>query len=553
MIEIDFSLLWQFFYEVGSQGPLMAVWIVFYKYYGWIPFIIFLIKGPIWHEYIEHIQAHWYHTQKFILLAIDVPRNNETSVQAMEEFFVHMLGAHGTLTKWEQYIEGKFQLSMSLELVSIEGNIQYLIRCPVGWRDLVESGIYAQFPDAEITEVEDYTKAVPQVWPNETHDLWGVEYSLDGGNWYPIKTYRLFEDPLTQTYIDPMAALLESMSRAGPGEQMWLQIYITPMGVDWSKDAAHEVEKIKGKYKPHPSMIQQMLGAAGAEAGFVLGEVGKLVGVGAAGAEHAEEKAINPLLTMTPGERDRLRALEEKISKLAFGVKMRYLYVARKENMNKSRGVNPIIGAIKQWNRIGINGFKPELKKTGTRANYLFVEQRLAYKKKISFKGYVKRSAQIGLSKFKLNVEELASLWHFPTMFVRTPTVSMAKIKKTEAPVSLPFEVQKAGAEEKKAKAPTPPAGELAPLTVDLDDDSFERTFAKDKKLFEQTSAARKERLAEEVKRSPRPQPAVMPAQPVTQPIIEESAVLPEDEDRTPPPATPSSTAPMRAPDNLPF
>lgn len=541
MIEIDLMPFWQFVYMAGRNGPLWAAWTLFFQYYGWVLFVYFLIRYPIFSEYMDHIQGKWASKQKYTILAIDVPRNNETSVQAMEEFFIHLLGAHGSTTKYEQYVEGKFQLSFSLEIVSLEGNIQYLIRTPSKYRDLVESGIYAQFPDAEITEVEDYTAAVPQVWPNDTHDLWGTEFTLDNGNWYPIKTYRKFEDPLTKAYIDPLAALLESMSKIGPGEQMWLQLIITPQGADWAKDAEVELQKAKGKYKPKPSLAQEIMGTVGSEAAFVFNEVGQIVGLGTGGEEAKEEKAVNPLLLMTPGEREKLKSMEEKISKLAFACKMRYIYLSSKENMNKDHGVNPIIGAIKQWGVLGINGFKPALKQTGTRANYVFVEQRLKTRKTYIFNGYKKRSGQIGIKKFFLNVEELASFWHFPTIFVKTPTVSTTKLKKTEAPVSLPFEAIPTKKEEKKKKS-APPTPELPPIDIDLDDDSFEMKFAKNKSQFQRSNTERKERLTQPTRMEPSP---VIPEQ-----STEVDAHFPGDDE---PPTTPANTGSMRAPDNLPF
>ncbi len=78
-------------------------------------------------------------------------------------------------------------------------------------RDLVESAIYAQYPEAMITEVDDYVSGIPDDYPNETHDVWGTEWTLVTNQYYPIRTYKDFEDSSAEDiFKDPMAALLES-------------------------------------------------------------------------------------------------------------------------------------------------------------------------------------------------------------------------------------------------------------------------------------------------------------------------------------------------------
>ena len=94
----------------------------------------------------------------------------------------------------EKYYKGHYQRWFSFEIVSIDGYIQFIIRTEKKFRDLVESAIYAQYPEAEITEVDDYTKGFPDTFPNDTHDLWGTEWTLVEDNEYPIRTYQDFED-----------------------------------------------------------------------------------------------------------------------------------------------------------------------------------------------------------------------------------------------------------------------------------------------------------------------------------------------------------------------
>ncbi|GAI18321.1 unnamed protein product, partial [marine sediment metagenome] len=68
-----------------------------------------------------------------------------------------------------------------------------LIRIPEKNRDSAESAIYSQYPEAEISIADDYTKYIPQDIPNKDWDLWGSDYKLLKENPYPIKTYLKFE------------------------------------------------------------------------------------------------------------------------------------------------------------------------------------------------------------------------------------------------------------------------------------------------------------------------------------------------------------------------
>ena len=66
----------------------------------------------------------------------------------------------------------------SLEIASIEGNIYFFIRCEPKNKETIENLIYAQFPQAEVTEVDDYTKYVPSYKGGNGWEFQGAEYVL---------------------------------------------------------------------------------------------------------------------------------------------------------------------------------------------------------------------------------------------------------------------------------------------------------------------------------------------------------------------------------------
>ncbi|HPW44485.1 MAG TPA: hypothetical protein PLX67_02115, partial [bacterium] len=92
-------------------------------YYGWmIPAVIFLYgAGCVWLAWRRRL---FFSKQKFVLLAIDVPRANEQTPKALENMLCYLAGAHSTFNLIETYWEGKFQLGFSFEIVGIDGYIQ---------------------------------------------------------------------------------------------------------------------------------------------------------------------------------------------------------------------------------------------------------------------------------------------------------------------------------------------------------------------------------------------------------------------------------------------
>jgi len=403
---------------------------------GWIPIAITFLWG-FWQIWIEYIRDKWGDTQKFIFLAIDIPRNNEQSPRAVENLFSYLAGAHGTLNLIDKYWDGKFQLSFSLEIVSIGGYTQFVIRTPEQFRDLVESAIYSQYPDAEITEVEDYTTEIPSVYPNDEYDVWGAEFIQANNPAYPIRTYEDFEHifgPPEKNFRDPMASLMDLCSSLHEGEQLWYQIIVRPIGFDWITIGEKEISKIIGeKVKSKENIFEKMLN------GF-FGLLGDATGIFIMPqAAAVEEKQSFNMLGLKPVQKKQIEAIQDKVSKLGFQVKIRMVYVAKKEVMNKQKVVNGFVGFIKQYAYNDLNNIKPDMDHTATSTSYLFKEYRLNQRKRAIVRKYKARST-LGWAIKEFNTEELASIWHFPIeSVVRAPLIQKAPGRKAEPPMSLPM------------------------------------------------------------------------------------------------------------------
>ncbi len=451
----------EFFLRLANDRLFLAH---FLQNWGWAFFVWpFIWMGHMIFVYyrIAENRSKW----EWMLLAIDVPKDNEQGPRAVENIFAQLAGAHASQDIEEIHFGGETQKWFSFEIVSIEGYVQFLIWTEKAYRNLIEATIYAQYPDAEITEVEDYTTSVPDTFPNDEWDVWGADFKLVKQQHYPIRSHIEYEDSMSKVYHDPMTALIETMSRMGPGEQLWMQILIKPIGIKW-KEAGYElVGKLAGKPKKE---VMSMMGKAGKIPGQIWDGI-MTHGFGGAGFEAAEKEREMPsmLLHLTPGEKVVIEGIERKLSKIGFSCKIRILYVGKKGYFKKSNAVQAIVGSIKQFNTENMNAIIPDMSKTAVTAHYVFKDQRKNWRKNRIMAWYKKRSHWAGTAEFVLNTEELATIWHFPVTSegrAGAPMLSQTKAKKSEAPSYLPTENENPF----KASGVAPPAAGKGEAPVDL-------------------------------------------------------------------------------------
>lgn len=431
-----FSVFWYILQHGGFIALYPVLVYMLYKY--WMYYI--------WMNYLGKLD--------YCLLAIDVPKDNEQSMKAVEQIFASLSGPHQVFSFLETYWDGELQPKYSLEIASVGGYVQYFIHCESRFRDIVEASIYAQYPDAEVTEVEDYTQGLPTRYPNDDYVLWGVECIKTADDVYPIRTYKMFEHSLDSTFADPLAATLELMSALRPGENLFFQYVITPVDHHWPKRAEKIVAKIVGaKIKAKKGVVDVLTDTPLAALEFThdifFSDRGE-------NSKKDDDGPPNLMLYLTPGEQAILTAVQEKITKIAYHTKFRFMYVAKEEVSRRKPIIGGVFGAVKQYNTLDMNGFKPG-KHTVTRAEYMFSRQRKNWRKTKLMRNYIARENDAGEPGVILNIEELASLWHFPTIGVKAPGVAAIEAKKSAAPMGLPLEAVKKEEVEEVILAPQQP------------------------------------------------------------------------------------------------
>ena len=128
--------------------------------------------------WLHYVQANFISGIEWVLLEIVPPRDVLRSPKAMELFLTNALYHFSRKSGIESYWQGAVWFWFSLEIASIEGQVHFYIHAPSRVKGLIETQMYAQFPQAQIKEVEDYTLAVDEISPESSWMGWGCEFKL---------------------------------------------------------------------------------------------------------------------------------------------------------------------------------------------------------------------------------------------------------------------------------------------------------------------------------------------------------------------------------------
>ncbi|MFA4845474.1 MAG: hypothetical protein WC654_02865 [Patescibacteria group bacterium] len=418
--------------------PIDAILFDLLIWFGWIPVALTLAWGftEVWLEYRRGLYSAGL---KFTYLAIDVPSMTEQTPKAMENFFANLYGTKSTLTWKEKWINGRLHPVFSFEIVSTEGYIQFVVRTQTRFRDVVEAGIYAHYPDAQISEIEDYTLNFPIDYPNNEYEMWGAEMTLDRDSMYPIRTYVNFEDRLSQEIKDPLGNTLEQLATMRPGEHFWVQILCQPSDNNWMKKGIKYVNTMYGvEEKKKKGLIE----SAGETLLTIPSELLKealdvdLTGILVPGAEVKEADQWKAF-KISPIQKEEAEGILTKAGKVGLGVKIRVVYIAKKNAFVKVERTGIVKGIWSQYTHLNLNKFTmwiPQVPKD----DYFWMRWVYTKKQHTLMKGFKKRSWGIGATPVFLNSEELATLWHFPAVYIRAPLVKKSESKRGEPPVGLP-------------------------------------------------------------------------------------------------------------------
>lgn len=471
------SILFLDFYRVfirnEAQIPSVTVgvdltgaffWTQLLKNWWWVifSFVAFLLARFFYFWWVRW-EIFYKRAFKWIVLEIIPPAEVLKPFSAMENVFSMLFGVYDSPNWRERWCVGALPLGaggwFSFEIASFGGEIHFYLRLPQGFKTSAEAAIYSQYPEIEIREVEDPIEKFPKNIPNEKWDLFCLEYVLVNPDYYPIKTYTMFFEReseekrvLEEKRIDPMDALLEQLSKLLPGDNLIIQITCNPITSEfpWKEEAKREINKIAGRPVPPPSKpyLQQL--------------IEKILLIKPSSSS-SSSSLIAPELRMTPGEKEVVTAIENKIKKTAFETWIRMVYLCKKDlpyNYGSARLFSGYITSQFAFPKLNTFYF---FGATRTRIHYWFKDRRLYLRKRQRWREAIERVPSFfpwnltgeppPLIKFLtlfgyrippgrrsisiLNVEELATIFHFPAK-IKIPSIARVEAKKVGPPPQLP-------------------------------------------------------------------------------------------------------------------
>jgi hypothetical protein len=393
----------------------------------WAPYILYHFTFIQW---VRARRAQYLASQETVLLELRMPRDTKKTPLSMELVFSNLHITSGESNSYAKYWQGKARTWFSLELVSVGGRVRFYLWTRAGFRRGVEAAFYAQYPDIEIIEAEDYSLLYDPA-NDSSNDMIGEEYALTKPDPYPIKTYVDFKldqaGAKPEEITDPMAQMLELLGSVGPNEQLWLQIIFRATkgekyehkGSDynWKNEGKELVEELREKTAKKGSYLDPVTGKTVETIGFP-----------------------NP----TKGEQDAMTAIERNIGKQGFDVGIRAIYSAPKEHYHGAT-VPFLFGTmLKPFSNDNFNGFKPAGKFDFSFNDYPWEDPEGHHRQHLhhDIVEYYRRRAYfhdpyVGPWMILSN-EELATIFHVPSAAIETPSVPRIQSTTSGAPANLP-------------------------------------------------------------------------------------------------------------------
>ena len=397
--------------DIPLQDPIVMLGLAIIGIVAFLIILLFIIRGILKRK--AHLKGGAFEK---ITLLVTVPKISpeergagEETLQGIQEdigvseIFFSAIGGMKAQKGFQSWLMGR-EDEISFEIVAQDGLIHFYVAVPRYLREYIEQQLHAQYPDAQVVEVEDYNIFKPR------GIILGSYLIFSRENFYPIKTY-------TKLQTEPLNALTNALSRVEEGDGAAIQYVVRSARPGWRKKGIAIAKQLQqGK---RMSEIQG----------------GALKGIGKSVAESVKTSPKTPQASqpadtfrLSAMEEEMIRGLEEKASKAGLSANIRVM-VSASDVPKAQMYLNNILNAFSQYNiyQYG-NSFKKYIPSTRKRLIRDFIYRGFNDKKKII-----------------INTEEMSSLFHVPGPWIETPNIRWMEARKAAPPVNLPKEGTKLG------------------------------------------------------------------------------------------------------------
>lgn len=321
---------------------------------------------------------------------------------------------------------------ISLEIGMAEGLVGFYIVTTQNASPLVESQLYGQYPDADIDEVREDPFALR---PHE--GVLSLDLTLSAPEIFPIKRHPQFDDLLSRANMDPLSGMTSALARYPlPGMRGHVQIILRPLGGSFRRRALRflpllqrGLPSISPRYAAFFTRVQLSRGwrrifllplsilLGGFRAWPILNKIPSMTAGGTVRSGFEDEGGDHlPSSARSHDREDPVAGARDKVNRLLFlgNVRVNVIHGSGQER-EAIRKALEIAGTFQQFTLPQSNGFT--VQRPSAAAGILRDARARAY---------------------VLSAEEIATLWHVPTILVQTPNLNRVLSKKLEPPVNLP-------------------------------------------------------------------------------------------------------------------
>jgi len=315
---------------------------------------------------------------------------------ALAETWFSTLGGLRAQRGFKHWLYGRTD-HFSLEMIFHQGLISFYVSCPRYLRDYMEQQILAQYPEASLSEVEDYNIFSP------TGVVVSGYLKFNKSFIFPLKTYQSLNN-------DPLNSIAASLGKVNYHDGVAIQIVARSAKKEWHRKGSKvAMEMHKGK---------SLSEAQGSTKLFRLGSLVDFFRVKT--PEQIAEDRSKSQRSLSPMEQEVVKVIEEKTSKAGLDCNIRIITSAPDKEIAEGY-LQRVVDAFSQFNFYQYGN------------TFRFVK--VSAKKLVP--DFIYRNFKENQNVL-LNTEELASLYHFPTPYLETPNVRWLLAKKLPAPPGLP-------------------------------------------------------------------------------------------------------------------
>lgn len=413
--------------------------------FWWLIIFVYLTKKffKFRGKYLKKLKKDKNKPKEWVVLEIKVSNEFYQTPKLMEQFFV---GLHALAKGY-----------LSLEVIGNHQKRGFYICVPKEYRQFVESQIYARYPvDVEIEEVRDYLEVIFPDILKRHYNIWGAELIFAKDDCYPLKTHPYFDEEKEEKRIESMTGLMEGLNKLKEDEWCGIQIIIQPTKKDWPSrkslvektndliDRLIGVKEEKDWIEKGNATISKLIGRKTEKKitnkDWFDAFIGNLVRAPYKipewpTAKKDDDKRLSDVQFFSPGMRDVVKEMENKVSKLGFETGIRLIYIAP-ENVYSEIRTASLIAYFKQFNTENLNSLKID-KDSSLTPEGLFKTKKEFLKKIDFYEQFCQRKKTE--KSIVLNTEELATIYHFPFTQTKIPALDHLPIRKGEPPSNLPI------------------------------------------------------------------------------------------------------------------